>query len=939
MTDLSVLIPDSMCASDIDRFCDSVRAALLRNQQLSRSVVVEFVGVSESATERNLQPETGGTIRVGDALLSALNKANGSLAIWVPDPNRSDAADRTVDLFARRRSLPVLLAPQCERESVAGQSAEALTPVSDVQTGLLTPVCASDAVCVVLRNRFSVPRPEILNHRSTPWIERHRPSGAVSIDSKSSVSDSSTTELPPSPALAPSGPHPASLISATPVRSDSGSGLPQTRVTLRPIVLAALITGTFWFFWGGESSMTAATGQPVTDATTDGTGGSQHATGEPANNADGRRQVLAAPTVRESTSDTRDRTAAGVAGAARSQPSVVNSETVIRDSADNTLRRVTGDTLNCSDDAIEQRLLADATYLAADDLEGRGAQTQGLERAAEYLARQFADAGLNTSHYNGTPFQEFELLSIGGDSPVQQVEFAGAGGATRRLVPDQDFASLVLSRSSKLNVGVTFAGFGISAPEVGYDDYQGLDVSGTAVVILRHAPKFFSTEADDLAEHSYVRTKIAAASARGASAVLLCSDLESLAKGSAVGSPARDRLLNVELTLDDGVRPIPVIHCRRDVLTELLSQFCDFDLDAVERGIATTSTPASQPLKGLTLAGRVSQLRRGRTLKNVIASLDPPDSTTEETIIVGAHYDHLGRGGWGSLTLGANDEVHNGADDNASGTAVLLEVARQLAALETPLQRRVLFIGFSAEELGLIGSRKYVKEPLIPIEQSVAMLNLDMVGRLRSDRLTVYGTGSSKSWTPLLDAFAPHRQLTIIGKASGYGPSDHASFYEVGVPVLHFFTGFHPQYHRPEDDVEHLNIDGMRRIASLVVDLVTALSQAEDRPQRSLASDPDDSGLTLGLAGLNLPPARPTLGIVPADRQNGQTGVVVRQTLSRSLAHVHGIRTGDVIVRIGNSRIDSVEQLATEVRAQRQGEALPIELLRNGIRMEVRVQF
>jgi hypothetical protein len=491
-----------------------------------------------------------------------------------------------------------------------------------------------------------------------------------------------------------------------------------------------------------------------------------------------------------------------------------------------------------------------------------------------------------------------------------------------------------------------FAGFGISAPEVGYDDYHGLDVADKAVVVLRHAPEAFESDADDLARHSYLRTKIAAASVRGASAVLLCSDLTSLAEQPSDATDRdeqREKLLRVELALDDGIRPIPVIHCRRDVLTDLLGNFCEFDLDAVERRIATDSKPSSQELGGLTLAGHVSQLRRGRTLKNVVATLDPPAPTTDEAIVVGAHYDHLGRGGWGSLTLGANNEIHNGADDNASGTAVLLEVARQLAATDTPLPRRIVFVGFSAEELGLIGSRKYVKDPLVPINKSIAMLNLDMVGRLRNNRLTVYGTGSSKFWAPLLETLAPRRELSITSKPSGYGPSDHASFYEAGVPVLHFFTGFHPQYHRPEDDVEHLNVQGMRSIASLVVDLVTELALAEERPSRALASHGDSlSDTSLGLSNVvssNQRSLPTTLGIVPASRRDGQTGVIVQQTVSRSPADLHGIRTGDVIVRVGASRIETIEQLITEVRAQSGEEKLPIELVRNGIRMEVHVQF
>ncbi|MBI1311171.1 M28 family peptidase [bacterium] len=727
----------------------------------------------------------------------------------------------------------------------------------------------------------------------------------------------------------------------------------------RSLALAMVLIGISWLCWGAtSSSMVAATGatdgEPSTSAaapvhrkerSTERTApfsrlfallnGSEEKPGPGRSAGASGNEADSTPTIQRRT---------GPASPGRPISSRHLQKTIVGESAaEGNTSQVRSNRLNLSDQAIEERLRRDAAYLASDELEGRGVRTHGLDLAAEYLAEQFASAGLNTNHYSGTPFQEFELLSVGGESPVQQIEFRGVENATKRLIPDRDFSSLVLSRNAKLDVPVVFAGFGISAPEVGYDDYLGLDVAGKAVVVLRHAPRVFASAADDLAKHSYVRTKIAAASSRGAAAVVFCSDVTSL--DNANSATKSDELLRVELTLDDGVRPVPVIHCRRDVLASVLDEFCGFDLNVTEREIDRSSQPASRLLDGLTLSGHVSQMRRGRSLKNVAATLDPAAPVCDETIILGAHYDHLGRGGWGSLTLGANHEVHNGADDNASGTAVMLEVARQLAAAETPLGRRVLFIGFSAEELGLIGSRKYVRDPLIPIDQSIAMLNLDMVGRLRNDRLTVYGTGSSKHWPPLLESLAPRQHLTIISKPSGYGPSDHASFYEAGVPVLHFFTGFHPQYHRPEDDVDLLNIEGMRRIASLIVDLVRELAQAEQRPPRSLAGDNSgQSILPLEIDGLvSVPttaePARPQLGVVPANRISGSDGILVGRTVAQSIADQHGIRTGDVIVRVGNDRVSSVEELVSHVRSQTRGSRVPIELVRNGIRLEVRVQF
>ena len=918
MADLTVLIPDATCPADVDRFCELVRVAIVRGQAAGKHsagpVSVEILGVAASPP----QTDTGLAERsvLKEALLETFATATGQFAVWVPDPHYRTAAAQVVALYARRRDLPVFWSTAFDAASDASSESDAQTQVAGLQTSLQTQVDGTTSGCVVLGNRFLSPHPSADTQPQTPWIEREQHRNASEFVLEPDVASGRET-----------------------IRSKQ-----RAIVRVRSAIAATLMLGMAWCFWGPGSAMTAATSTP---GQPDSAGDNRKAP----NNEKALDQSHSDITTTASVPSNSGQPASTVAGSSTPDTTPPTEErnrqqTAPIGTASKAPAGTSATRFDAAPDAVERRLLRDATFLASDDLEGRGVRTQGLEQAAEYLARQFTDAGLNTSHYNGTPFQEFELLSLSGDSPVQQLAFRGADGTVRNLTPDQDFASLLLSRSSKLDVSVAFAGFGISAPEVGYDDYQGLEVTNKAVVVLRHAPKLFDSDTDDLARHSYIRTKIAAASARGASAVLLCSDLGSLDGESAETTDRtgqRDKLLRVELALEDGIRPIPVIHCRRDVLTELLSNFCGFELDAVERRIASDNRPSSQILEGLTLSGHVSQLRRGRTLKNVVGTLDPPEPTTEESIIVGAHYDHLGRGGWGSLTLGANNEIHNGADDNASGTAVMLEVARQLAAVETPLPRRIVFAGFSAEELGLIGSRKYVKEPLVPIDKSIAMLNLDMVGRLRNNRLTIYGTGSSKIWNPLLETLAPRRELSILSKPSGYGPSDHASFYEAGVPVLHFFTGFHPQYHRPEDDIEHLNIEGMRRIAGLVVDIVTELAQAEERPSRSLASQGDSlSDTSLGLSDLissNRQSAPSTLGIVPASRRDGQTGVIVQQTVSRSPADLHGIRSGDVIVRVGDSRIETIEQLITEVRAQSGDEKLPIELVRNGIRMEVRVQF
>ena len=213
-------------------------------------------------------------------------------------------------------------------------------------------------------------------------------------------------------------------------------------------------------------------------------------------------------------------------------------------------------------------------------------------------------------------------------------------------------------------------------------------------------------------------------------------------------------------------------------------------------------------------------------MKNVVGVLAGEGPLADETIVVGAHYDHVGFGGPGSLAPWTH-EVHNGADDNASGTAALIEVAERLATSEKGPRRRVVFIAFTAEERGLIGSAYYCRNPRFALEKTVAMINMDMVGRLVDDKLIVYGTGTAAEFDHLMDTTAARLKFEITKHEGGFGPSDHASFYAQKIPVLHLFTGNHNDYHRPSDDVEKLNVPGMRRVVDFVADVLGSIDAAE----------------------------------------------------------------------------------------------------------------
>lgn len=322
--------------------------------------------------------------------------------------------------------------------------------------------------------------------------------------------------------------------------------------------------------------------------------------------------------------------------------------------------------------------------------------------------------------------------------------------------------------------------------------------------------------------------------------------------------------------------------------------------------------------------------RRSQTLKNVIGTLAGRGDFGDETIVLGAHYDHLGYGGgWGSLAPWTHD-IHNGADDNASGTAVMLEVAHQLATSAERLRRRVMFIAFTAEESGLIGSEYFVRHPIEPIGNYIAMINLDMVGYLRNS-IEVSGTGTALEFSALVQEIGSKHSLRLVTDPSGYGPSDHASFHARGIPVLHLFTGFHENYHRPSDDAESLNIGGMRQVTQFTIDLITQLANAEQRPRPTSG---DNGGDDVQYEFARRGNTKSDLGIQP-DPAFLASGVRVKKVTVRSAADRAGIRPGDVIVKLNQSTVQNIDELRQATLASATSDTLRIHVQRAAYVMEL----
>jgi hypothetical protein len=310
--------------------------------------------------------------------------------------------------------------------------------------------------------------------------------------------------------------------------------------------------------------------------------------------------------------------------------------------------------------------------------------------------------------------------------------------------------------------------------------------------------------------------------------------------------------------------------------------------------------------------------------KNVIGILPGRDPVLRnQTVVLGAHYDHLGLGGFGSLDPDSTGRVHNGADDNASGVAGLIQVAARLAA--SPPARTVVFIAFSGEELGLLGSAHYAKEPIYPLAGTLAMVNLDMVGRLRGGRLIVYGVKTAKEFPGLLDSLNWYAGLDLKPQGDGYGPSDQSSFYAAKRPVLHLFTDLHEDYHRTTDDWQKINLDGLKRVADFTLGLITAL--ANRRGPLTFIDVPAALPAQATATTASSPGYGAYLGTVP-DMTGAPGGVRLVGVRAGSPAEKAGLRGDDIITRIGATETPDLQAMAEALRSHKPGETVEIVVRR-----------
>jgi hypothetical protein len=592
----------------------------------------------------------------------------------------------------------------------------------------------------------------------------------------------------------------------------------------------------------------------------------------------------------------------------------------------------------------EIRFKEDVTYLAADEREGRGPGTRGIDEAADYISFVFKSAGLKPAPGADGYFQ---LFSLGGTPSLgKSQELAFHGPADKRLTGlfQTDFTPLAIGIGQTLKPApIVFAGYGITAKDesrkLDYDDYAGIDAQGKAVLILRREPQdedenspFAGRQTSRFATFQH---KVSNAYQHGATAVLLVNDRLAVKGG-------KDDLLRFDAAGGQPVSRLPVAMLTRDFVNRLLAAAGQPSLETLEEQIDSDLKPRSRELKDWSVSAQVVINRNDITTKNVVGVLEGAGPHADETVVIGAHYDHLGHGGLfsGSLSPLSRD-IHNGADDNASGTAMVLELARRLGARRDPPPRRIVFIAFSGEERGLLGSQYYVEHPLFPLSSTVMMFNADMVGRLNDkDELTMIGTGTSPGFHELAEVLGKSSGLkikTVAGMTDGFGGSDHQSFYPKNIPVLFAFTGVHRDYHRPTDDSQRINYAGMARIADYLELLVLDIVRRPERPgyiriaeRRGRGADPARMGSSVYVG---------TMPDYEAASKEGAEGMKIQGVSEGSPAEKAGLKGGDVIIRLGNKKIGTIYDYMEALGAHKPDEEVDVVVKRDGKEVTLRVKL
>ena len=574
--------------------------------------------------------------------------------------------------------------------------------------------------------------------------------------------------------------------------------------------------------------------------------------------------------------------------------------------------------------ADSTRYLNTIEELTTPTMEGRGAGTKGLARAGHLLEQRYKSLGLEAAGTHGY-FQPFSVITgakLAGKNSLQQQ----VGDAKKDLKLNEDFVPFSFSSSGEVSAPVVFVGYGASAEELGYDDYTGIDVKGKIVLVLRYEPAGFVTKSGNqgMTQHATMITKAINARNHGAKAVVVVN--------GKLGDGEQDLLTRFGSVSGPENVGVVLLQVKNNVAQAWFAA-AGKSLADVQSHINSTSQPASFAFPGtLHLAIDVHIHTTRATVNNVLAYLP---GKTDEYIIIGGHYDHLGYGNYDSLAPSLIGQIHPGADDNASGTAGVFELARLFAPLKGQLPRGILFASFAGEELGLLGSAQWVKEPTRPLEKAIAMLNMDMIGRIQDEKVYIGGAGTGSTFRSVLAGAQGNSDFHIEYSAGGYASSDHTSFVSKKIPVLFFFSGLHSDYHKPSDTWEKINAPDAARLLDLIANVMLRLDSATERPAfvTVVENENPHAGVTGGGGGYG-----PYFGSIP-DFGQAENGVRFSDVQPASPAAKAGLRAGDVLVHFRDKPIRNLYDFTDALRRSKVGDVVEVIVLRDGKALEVSVKL
>ena len=582
-------------------------------------------------------------------------------------------------------------------------------------------------------------------------------------------------------------------------------------------------------------------------------------------------------------------------------------------------------------DLSAERYQQHVSFLASDELKGRGNGSPELERAADYIAAQFRSYGLQPAGSNGTYFQKFDL-TVGAELGSRNALRVANASKAR----DKDFVTLPLSSTGSYEGPVVFVGYGMTSESLQWDDYAGIDVKGKAVLVFRHDPEEASATsrfARDPLQPSTFINKVRNARAHGARAILFVTDPNN-------HSNEPDSIGAATAELDFRDMSILAMHVTRGSVEPLFQQ-AGKSMPAVQTEIDRQKKPQSFEFSNSKVRIVTDIKTNRKTVRNVLAAVRGSDTKlANEWIVIGAHYDHLGLGDPRHVMVKTEvGQIHHGADDNASGTAGLLELGRLFGRNKGAFKRSVLLMAFSGEELGLFGSNHFVNNPTVPLASINAMLNMDMIGRLtnraRPDdvpkSLNVVGTGTAPQFPAWIEEANKVAGLKLALSNGGHDGSDHISFSGKRIPTLFFFSGLHEDYHRSTDTAEKIDSRRAVQVLSLVAGTTELIANAPEKPLYTEVKDDRPQAAAPGGS-----PYATYFGSVP-DFRDDLNGVLFADVRADSPAAKAGLKPGDLLVEFDGQPIKNLFDFTDALGSKKPGDVVSVVVKRNGQTIKVNV--